>query len=115
MDNIFMKNWFLNLNKWMRWIILFSFLAIALYLIKIFAFPSKIESPYITAKPVVMDLKNVVMATGITNAYQQVSVGAQVSGQIEELRVAVGQKVKKGDVLAVISQKQNWILTGNHK
>jgi macrolide-specific efflux system membrane fusion protein len=71
-------------------------------MIKIFIFPAKEESPYIVTKPTVMNLENIVMATGITNAYKQVSVGAQVSGQIEELKVAVGQKVKKGDILAVI-------------
>ncbi len=97
-----MKKWFLELNKWARWFVLSLFLIFSIYLIKIFIFPSKEESPYITAKPTIMNLENTVMATGIINAYKQVSVGAQVSGQIEELKVTVGQKVKKGDILAVI-------------
>ncbi len=97
-----MKKWFLELNKWTKWFILSAFLIFSIYLIKIFIFPSKEENPYITAKPTVMNLENTVMATGTTNAYKQVSVGAQVSGQIEELKVTVGQKVKKGDILAVI-------------
>lgn len=97
-----MKKWFLELNKWIKWFILSAFLIFSIYLIKIFIFPSKEESPYITTKPTVMNLENIVMATGIINAYKQVSVGAQVSGQIEELKVVVGQKVKKGDILAVI-------------
>jgi macrolide-specific efflux system membrane fusion protein len=97
-----MKKWFLELNKWFKWSILIILIALSAYMIKIFIFPAKEESPYIVTKPTVMNLENIVMATGITNAYKQVSVGAQVSGQIEELKVAVGQKVKKGDILAVI-------------
>lgn len=97
-----MKKWFLELNKWLKWSILVILIALSVYLIKIFIFPSQEESSYITSKPTVMNLENTVMATGITNAYKQVSVGAQVSGQIEELKVVVGQKVKKGDILAVI-------------
>jgi membrane fusion protein, macrolide-specific efflux system len=97
-----MKKWFLGLNKWIRWSILVILIALSIYLIKIFIFPSKENNAYITTNPIVMNLENTVMATGITNAYKQVSVGAQVSGQIQELKVAVGQKVKKGDILAVI-------------
>lgn len=97
-----MKKWFLELNKWLKWSILVILIALSVYLIKIFIFPSQEESSYITSKPTIMNLENTVMATGITNAYKQVSVGAQVSGQIEELKVVVGQKVKKGDILAVI-------------
>lgn len=100
-----MKKWFLELNKWLKWSILVILIALSIYLIKIFIFPSQEESSYITSKPTVMNLENTVMATGITNAYKQVSVGAQVSGQIEELKVVVGQKVKKGDILAVIDAK----------
>lgn len=97
-----MKKWFLELNKWLKWSILVILISLSVYLIKFFIFPSQEESSYITSKPTVMNLENTVMATGITNAYKQVSVGAQVSGQIEELKVVVGQKVKKGDILAVI-------------
>ncbi|MDD5360475.1 MAG: efflux RND transporter periplasmic adaptor subunit [Sulfurovaceae bacterium] len=97
-----MKKWFLGLNKWIRWSILAILIIFSIYLIKIFIFPSQEDSAYITTNPTVMNLENTVMATGITNAYKQVSVGAQVSGQIQELQVAVGQKVKKGDILAVI-------------
>jgi macrolide-specific efflux system membrane fusion protein len=43
-----------------------------------------------------------VLATGVLGAFKQVSIGAQVSGEIKKLNVVLGQKVKKGDVLAVI-------------
>lgn len=43
-----------------------------------------------------------VLASGKIESLNQVEVGAQVSGQIKELRVALGQEVVKGDLLAVI-------------
>ncbi len=97
-----MKRWFFGLNKVLRWLLVVVAIFIFLYIVKIVFFPTKEESPYITTKPVIMDLENVVLATGIVNPYKQVNVGAQVSGQIESLNAKVGQKVKKGDTLAVI-------------
>ena len=44
-------------------------------------------------------------ATGVLQAYEQVDVGAQVSGQITRLLVTEGQRVKKGDLLAEIDPK----------
>ena len=43
-----------------------------------------------------------VVATGKMDAVDLVSVGAQVSGQIEKLHVELGQQVKKGDLVAEI-------------
>ncbi|MDR1045563.1 MAG: efflux RND transporter periplasmic adaptor subunit [Candidatus Adiutrix sp.] len=43
-----------------------------------------------------------VNATGEVAAVQLLSVGAQVSGQIEKLAVELGQEVKKGDLIAEI-------------
>ena len=54
-----------------------------------------------------------VLASGTMEAKQLVSVGARVSGQIETLAVALGDKVGKGDLIAQIdSQDQrNDVLT----
>lgn len=53
------------------------------------------------------NITNTVLATGSVSAYQKVSVGAQVSGQIDKLNVKLGQAVKKGDLIAEIdSTKQ---------
>jgi len=53
------------------------------------------------------NITNTVLATGSVSAYQKVSVGAQVSGQIDKLNVKLGQSVKKGDLIAEIdSTKQ---------
>lgn len=48
------------------------------------------------------DIINSVLATGSVSAYQKVSVGAQVSGQINKLYVKLGQTIKKGDPIAEI-------------
>jgi membrane fusion protein, macrolide-specific efflux system len=47
-------------------------------------------------------LESTVMATGTLQAFQQVDVGAQVSGQLKSLKVHLGDQVKKGQPLAEI-------------
>ena len=48
------------------------------------------------------DIEKIVLATGIIRPSLQVSVGAQVNGQLQKLYVRQGDRVKKGDLLAVI-------------
>jgi macrolide-specific efflux system membrane fusion protein len=45
------------------------------------------------------DIQQVAQAAGVLQAKTRVDVGAQVSGQIRELHVQLGQSVKKGDLL----------------
>ncbi len=59
-------------------------------------------SDYITATAKTRDLEQLIMADGTLKARKQVSVGAQVSGQIKRLHVTLGQAVKQGDLLAEI-------------
>ena len=66
---------------------------------KFFA-PQKIS--YITAPAARFDLEESVLATGILKAFKTVAVGAQVNGQLKTLHVALGDKVKKGQLLAEI-------------
>jgi macrolide-specific efflux system membrane fusion protein len=51
---------------------------------------------FVTAKAARMDMEESVMASGTLEAIKQVSVGAQVSGQVKSLKVALGDKVTKG-------------------
>jgi len=67
---------------------------------KKFFSPPKIS--YITAQVTRMDLVESVLATGILKAFKTVAVGAQVNGQLKTLHVALGDKVKKGELLAEI-------------
>ncbi|WP_045451673.1 efflux RND transporter periplasmic adaptor subunit [Caballeronia cordobensis] len=48
------------------------------------------------------DIEDVVLAEGTLNGRTQVDVGAQASGQVESLKVRVGDKVTKGQLLAEI-------------
>lgn len=59
-------------------------------------------SDYITASAKTRDLEQLIMADGTLKARKQVSVGAQVSGQIKKLHVTLGQEVKQGDLLVEI-------------
>ena len=47
-------------------------------------------------------IEQTVLATGILKPVTLVAVGAQVSGRVEKLNVRLGQKVKKGDLIAEI-------------
>lgn len=57
---------------------------------------------YLTAPVVRGDLEDAVLATGTLQAFRQVDVGAQVSGQIKSLKVRLGDKVRKNQWLAEI-------------
>lgn len=57
---------------------------------------------YLTEPVRIGDIVKTVNASGEVGAVQLVSVGAQVSGQIKKLHVELGQKVKKGDLIAEI-------------
>ncbi|WP_458399950.1 efflux RND transporter periplasmic adaptor subunit [Mailhella sp.] len=48
------------------------------------------------------NIRKTVNATGEVDAVQLVTVGAQASGKIIELHAVIGQKVKKGDLIAQI-------------
>lgn len=56
----------------------------------------------VTAQVSRADIEDSVLATGAIEALKQVSVGAQVSGQITSLKVHLGDTVKKGDLIAEI-------------
>jgi macrolide-specific efflux system membrane fusion protein len=65
-------------------------------------FFSTAKVSFITAKVVKMDLEENVLASGTLKAFKTVAVGAQVSGQLKTLHVALSDKVKKGQLLAEI-------------
>ncbi|MDK4560990.1 macrolide transporter subunit MacA [Citrobacter freundii] len=52
------------------------------------------------------DLQQSVLATGKLDALRKVDVGAQVSGQLKTQSVAIGDKVKKDQLLGVIDPEQ---------
>lgn len=62
----------------------------------------KEEFIFLTEKSKIGNIEQVVTATGTIRSNNRVEVGAQVSGKITEITVKLGQKVKKGDILAKI-------------
>jgi macrolide-specific efflux system membrane fusion protein len=83
-------------------------LALAGWAIKHYAFAPPPAPQVITAKVSVEDLEDTVLASGTIQAAKEVNVGAQVSGQIKRLYVELGDRVKKGDLIAEIdSTTQN--------
>lgn len=75
----------------------------ALALVLAYALPTgAADTAYLTEKARRGDIDKTVNAAGEVGAVQLVSVGAQVSGQIERLYVGLGDVVKKGDLIAEI-------------
>ncbi|HHL2500742.1 TPA: efflux RND transporter periplasmic adaptor subunit [Yersinia enterocolitica] len=57
---------------------------------------------FITAPAEIRTLEQTVLADGTIKAQKQVTVGAQVSGQIKALHVTLGQQIEKGQLVAEI-------------
>lgn len=66
------------------------------------AFHRPAPPAFITATAAQADLEHTVLADGTIEAQKQVSVGAQASGQIKALHVALGDKVSPGQLVAEI-------------
>ncbi|EHD23018.1 MULTISPECIES: efflux RND transporter periplasmic adaptor subunit [Brenneria] len=75
---------------------------LAAVLVYLFLSPSDPGVNYITATAEARDMEETVLADGTIEAQKQVSVGAQVSGQIKALHVALGDNVTQGQLLAEI-------------
>ncbi len=69
---------------------------------KLAFFPAAKKPDYVTATAALADIEQAVLASGTVQAFKQVSVGAQASGQIKSLKVALGDTVKKGQLVAEI-------------
>ena len=65
-------------------------------------FPAPKPPQFVTAPVTRADLEDAVLASGTLQAFKQVSVGAQVSGQIKTLAVKLGDRVAKGALIAEI-------------
>ncbi|MGR3808092.1 membrane fusion protein, macrolide-specific efflux system [Pasteurella testudinis DSM 23072] len=63
------------------------------------------QTTYMTENVNRTSLSDSVIATGTVRSNNRVQVGAQVSGQLTKIHVSLGQKVKKGDLIAEIDSK----------
>ena len=97
------KGW-ITLLKYIKikYLIILVGVVLALYLVIKLIMPSSAQPSYITATVSKGNIEKTVLADGTISAFKQVSVGAQVSGQIKKLYVALGDEVKRGDMIAEI-------------
>ncbi|MDY0884848.1 macrolide transporter subunit MacA [Dongia soli] len=94
-----------NKKRVLRYALAVAVLALVGWGVKVFAFPTESTPNYLTADVVKGDIEQTVLATGTLEARNQVSVGAQVSGQIKTLKVALGDHVKAGQLIAEIDPR----------
>jgi len=92
-----LKNWF-----GFKALLIVLVLAAAAWGIKVKWFSAPPAPQVITNDVEVSDLEDTVLATGVIRPVKQVSVGAQVSGQIKKLYVVLGDVVKQGQLVAEI-------------
>jgi len=97
----------------LRYALVLAALLIAGIAVKLVFFSKPDRPAFVTATAAPADLEQAVLATGTLQATKQVSVGSQVSGQVKSLKVALGDKVKKGQLVAEIDSltQQNTMLT----
>ncbi|MES2207632.1 MAG: efflux RND transporter periplasmic adaptor subunit [Pseudomonadota bacterium] len=98
-------------KKTIRWLLGFVILAIGLAIV-FFTYlkpaePSSAGSPppMLALRPITIQkstIEEAIQTTGVLQPYTKLEVGAQVSGQIESIRVKLGDQVKKGDIVATI-------------
>ena len=100
-------------NKRFLWIVgIIAMVIIGLVLwLTLFNHPKRPD--FVTQTAEVGNVEKTVLATGTLEPFEEVNVGAQVSGQVTRLAVELGDHVRKGDVIADIdSQNQrNALLT----
>jgi HlyD family secretion protein len=88
-------------KKWKRWVFLgVGVLIVAAIVLIIRQGPKPV--PITTEKAAIRDLTQLVSATGKIRPKVEVKISPEVAGEIIEMPVVVGQKVKKGDLLVKI-------------
>ena len=77
---------------------------VVLVVLKNCMFPSHPPPRYLTEPAAIGDVEKTVLASGTLQPLQQIDVGAQVSGQIKSLKVALGDH---GAQLSIVVDQQN--------
>lgn len=81
----------------------FAVAQLIVLIIALFFFLRSPDVPeYVTAPVRKGDIENSVLATGRIDAIERVNVGAQVSGQVQSLKVKLGDHVTRGQLIADI-------------
>src|SRR5690348_6627267 len=85
-----------------RYALIAAGVIVLLVVIKACVFPTKAPPRYLTAAAAYGDIEQTVLASGTLQPRRIVDVGAQVSGQVKQLDVALGDHVTKGQPIATI-------------
>lgn len=99
------------MKRLLKWTLLLAVIGGIGFGIYEFLLKTKVEQPsrgrQVEAEVVTRDFVSTVLATGTVKPRvgAQVNVGARVSGKVEKLNAAIGDSVKKGDVLAMIEHQ----------
>lgn len=86
----------------LKYLLIAIIVFVVIYVAKIILSPSQSTVNYITSPVIKGNVEKTVLADGTISAFKQVSVGAQVSGQIKKLYVELGDEIKQGDMIAEI-------------
>jgi len=92
----------MNVSKTTKYSVAALALIAVIAVIKVKFFSPPPAPTYLTATAATADIEDTVLASGTVKAFKQVSVGAQASGQVKSLKVALGDTVKKGQLIAEI-------------
>lgn len=100
-----------SVKKWIKRILLLAVLAAAaLFGLKAYiqsqAAQTDTEDSYSQAQAMRGAMEETVYGTGTTSARNQPNVLAEADGTLTDLRVSVGDEVKKGDILAVMTNDE---------
>ncbi len=98
------RRWTSRFAKFLNWPAALGLVVLiaAAFGVKLYFFPAETPPAFVTATAALGDIEQSVLATGTVQASKQISVGAQASGQIRSLNVALGDVVKKGQLIAEI-------------
>lgn len=109
-ENVKIRN---NILYAVLWLLILSF-TMFIVLIGYASFIQKDNPTYVISSVIRRDISQEIIATGKVTAVQLVAVGSQASGQIKRLYVKIGQKVKKGELIAEIdsTNQRNELHTG---
>ena len=100
-------------RKIWRWLLAILVLLALATAVKVYFFSAEDTPRFLTAKAAIANLEDTVLATGELKAYKLVSVGSRATGQVKSLKVALGDKVGKGQLIAEIDSltQQNDLMT----
>lgn len=89
-------------SKVRRYVLIAVVLLIIAYGVRAAFFSAPPPPTFAVAEVTRGNLEDSVLASGTTDAIERVSVGAQATGQLKSLKVALGDRVKKGQLVAEI-------------